>query len=79
MLKTFFDIFGFWGALIAALLSFLLFIFWIAGLAGITLPVDGGKPKFNIWEVLIAILVPPYPIYWVIRDIIEQHRFMKRT
>ncbi|MBO6793381.1 MAG: hypothetical protein JJ895_05690 [Balneolaceae bacterium] len=79
MLRTFYEILGFFGALILSLTIFILFIFWIAGLAGITLPVDGGKPKFNRWQVAIAVLIPIYPIYWLIRDIIEQHIFMKKN
>ncbi len=79
MLKSFYELFGFFGALILSLVLFGFFIFWLAGLAGITLPVDGGKPKFNKWEVLIAIFIPIYPIYWLLRDIIEQHMFMKKS
>ena len=79
MLKSFYELFGFFGALILSLALFLFFIFWLAGLAGITLPVDGGKAKFNKWEVFVAILIPIYPIYWLFRDIIEQHLFMKKN
>jgi hypothetical protein len=79
MLKSFYELFGFFGALLLSLALFIFFIFWLAGLAGITLPVDGGKPKFNKWEVLVAVFIPIYPIYWLIRDIIEQHAFMKKN
>lgn len=79
MLKSFYELFGFFGALILSLALFILFIFWLAGIAGITLPVDGGKPKFNKWEVIVAIFIPVYPIYWLVKDIIEQHLFMKRN
>lgn len=79
MLATFYDLFGFFGALFLSLALFTLFIFWAAGVAGITLPVDGGKPKYNNWEVVLAILFPPYPIYWIVRDIIEQHMFMRKN
>lgn len=79
MLKSFYELFGFIGALLLSLALFLFFILWLAGLAGITLPVDGGKPKFNKWEVLVAIFIPIYPIYWLFRDIIEQHMFMKKN
>lgn len=78
MLKTFYENLGLFGALILSLALFLFFIIWIAGLAGITLPVDGGKPKYNKWEVLIAVLIPLYPIYWLLKDIIIEYRFMKR-
>ena len=79
MLKTFYELFGFFGALLLSLVLFIFFIFWLAGLAGITLPVDGGKPKFNKWEVLVGVFIPIYPIYWLLRDIIEQHAFMKKS
>ena len=79
MLKSFFELFGFLGALILSLALFLLFILWLAGLAGITLPVDGGKAKSNKLQMLVAILVPIYPIYWLFRDILEQYFFMKNN
>jgi hypothetical protein len=79
MLKTFYELFGFFGALSISLALFFFFIFWLAGLAGITLPVDGGKPKFNKWQVMVSIFIPLYPIYWLIRNIIEQHRFMRKN
>ena len=77
MLKSFFDLFGFLGALLLSLALFLFCILWLAGLAGITLPVDGGKHKYNKYKVLVAIILPVYPIYWLIRNIFEQHIFMK--
>jgi hypothetical protein len=79
MLKTFYELFGFFGALSISLALFFFFIFWLAGLAGITLPVDGGKPKFNKWQVMVSIFIPLYPIYWLIRNITEQHRFMRKN
>lgn len=79
MLKSFYELFGFMGALLLSLAIFLLFIFWAAGLAGITLPVDGGKPKYNRWEVILAILIPVYPIYWILKDIIMQYIFMRKN
>ena len=79
MLKTFYELFGFFGALSISLALFFFFIFWLAGLAGITLPVDGGKPKFNKWLVMVSIFIPLYPIYWLIWNITEQHRFMRKN
>lgn len=79
MLKTFYELFGFFGALSISLALFFFFIFWLAGLAGITLPVDGGKPKFNKWEVIVSIFIPLYPIYWLFRNIVEQHIFMRKS
>ncbi|HCD53297.1 MAG TPA: hypothetical protein DEQ34_12675 [Balneolaceae bacterium] len=79
MLKTFFDSLGFFGSLSLSLFIFTLGVFWIAGIAGITLPVDGGKRKYNTWQVAIAVLIPIYPIVWMISDIIAQYRFMKNN
>ena len=79
MLKSFYEYLGFFGSLLLSLALFIFFIFWIAGLAGITLPVDGGKPKYNKWEVLTAVLIPVYPIYWVIKDMVDQYRFMRKS
>jgi len=78
MLKTFYELFGFFGALSISLALFFFFIFWLAGLAGITLPVDGGKPKFNKWQVLLSIFIPLYPLYCLIRKIPEQHSFLSK-
>ncbi len=79
MLKTFYENIGFLGSLGLSLFLFLFIVFWISGIAGITLPVDGGKAKYNKWQVLIAVLVPIYPVIWLINDIIVQHRFMKKN
>lgn len=78
MLKSFYEYIGFFGSLFLSVFLFLFFIFWIAGLAGITLPVDGGKKKYNSWQVLCAVLIPIYPVIWIITDIIIQHRVMKK-
>ncbi len=79
MLKSFYEHIGFFGSLFLSLFLFIFFIFWIAGVAGITLPVDGGKAKYNKWQVLLAVLIPIYPVIWIISDIIVQHRFMKKN
>ncbi|MDR9416693.1 MAG: hypothetical protein RI564_10440 [Gracilimonas sp.] len=76
MLQSFYDNLGFFGALSTALLLFFFFIFWIAGIAGITLPYDGGRKKGNNWQILLAVLFPPYPIVWLIYDMYLQHRYM---
>jgi hypothetical protein len=79
MLKSLYDILGFFGALFLSLGLFILFIFWVAGIAGITLPVDGGKPNNKKWQIVLAVFIPIYPIAWLIKDIIVQHRFMKKN
>ncbi|HBQ59503.1 MAG TPA: hypothetical protein DD671_07710 [Balneolaceae bacterium] len=76
MLQSFYENLGFFGALFTALLLFFLFIFWMAGIAGITLPYDGGRKKGNNWQIIVAVLFPPYPILWLLLDIFMQHRHM---
>ena len=78
MLKYFYNQLGFFGALGVSFLLFLLFVFWIAGIAGISLPYDGGSKKKNTWEILLAVLIPVYPIGWLVVDIINQRRLMRK-
>lgn len=77
MLQSFYENFGFFGALALAIAMFLFFILWIAGIAGITLPYDGGRKKGHNWQIILAILVPIYPVVWLIVDIYLQRNYMK--
>jgi hypothetical protein len=79
MLQTFYDNFGFMGALGISGLMFILFIFWMAGLAGITYPEDGGRLKENRTQIIIAVLVPIYPIVWLWAEMYRQYRFLNTT
>lgn len=76
MLETLYNYFGFAGSLIVAFFSFIFLIFWIAGVAGITL----GKrnPVRQMIFVFIAVLIPPYPVAWLIADMINQKRELRR-
>ncbi|SMO37202.1 hypothetical protein [Gracilimonas mengyeensis] len=76
MLQSFFENFGFFGALALAFVLFIFLILWIAGIAGIALPYDGGQKKGNDWQVLIAVVFPPYPVIWLIYDMYQQYRSM---
>ncbi|MEP1150412.1 MAG: hypothetical protein JXR20_07450 [Balneola sp.] len=78
MLKTFYESIGFLGALALALGLFVLFIIWVAGIAGITLPVDGGKPRGSKAEIILAIFVPIYPICWLFYEMYHQRKFIKK-
>ena len=69
MLKTIFENFGFVGSLILSLVIFLFSILWLAGMAGITQPKDGGKVRYKSWMVWLAVVVPVFPIAWIIRQI----------
>jgi len=78
MLQGFYSEFGFLGALVISGLGFILFIFWVAGIAGIALPEDGGQIRDNRWQIVCAVLIPPYPIIWLIRDMYLQHKYMNK-
>jgi len=70
MLETFYNTFGFIGALTVSFVLFLFFIFWLAGLAGISLKKESNRKKTI--RLIIAILVPPYPFFWMIWDMTTQ-------
>ena len=77
MLKTIFESFGFAGSLLLSLLIFLFLILWLAGIAGITQPKDGGKVRYKSWMVWLAVLFPLYPIAWIINQIWNHFSIMK--
>ncbi|MEX1062046.1 MAG: hypothetical protein WEC12_00470 [Balneolaceae bacterium] len=76
MLETFYNNFGFAGALISSFVLFIFFIFWIAGLAGICLKNESELKK--ILRMTIAVLVPLYPFIWMIWEMIVQKRDVQR-
>lgn len=76
MLETLYNYFGFAGSLVVAFFVFLFFIFWIAGVAGIS---SGQRPlKRQIIFFSLAILVPPYPVMWLIADMIKEKKKLRR-
>lgn len=75
MLQSFYNHFGFFGALAITMGFFILLIFWVAAIAGINeLPESANKK----WKLLAAVLIPPYPILWIITDMVQQHRRMNK-
>ena len=76
MLETLYNYFGFAGSLVVAFLSFMFLVFWIAGVAGITL--GKRKPSRQILFILMAVLIPPYPVLWLIADMVKQKRELRR-
>jgi hypothetical protein len=75
MLQWFYGEFGFFGSIFISLLLFIGFIFWFAGLAGIA-----GLPENNATKnlkMVVAVLIPVFPIAWLIYDMRRQHRIMK--
>src|SRR5690625_4421405 len=75
MLETFYNTFGFIGSLAVAYLAFFFFLFWIAGLSGICRMRDSERAKQI--RIVIAVLVPPYPFFWMIREMISQKKDMR--
>lgn len=74
MLQTFYNNFGFLGSISVAFFIFLSFIFWMAGIAGISqLPESKGK---NL-KLVGSVLFPPYPIIWIFVDMYRQSQLMK--
>lgn len=79
MLQSFYENFGFFGALALAIFLFIFIIFWIAGIAGIALPYDGGKKKGSNIQIVLAVLLPPYPVIWLLIDIYNQRKQLKKV
>ncbi len=76
MLETFYNNFGFVGSLIVALLIFFFFIFWMAGVAGLCQENSGKKE--SIIRLALAVLIPIYPVIWIISDMIAQKKQLRR-
>jgi len=79
MLQSFYENFGFFGALALAIFLFIFIIFWVAGIAGITLPYDGGQKKGSNAQVILAVLFPPYPVIWLLVDMYRQRKLLKKA
>lgn len=70
MLETFYNTLGFAGALLVSFLFFVFCIFWMAGLAGISGIRESNKRK--TLRLIVAVLIPPYPFFWMIWEMIAQ-------
>lgn len=74
MIEVLYSSVGFFLSLVIMFVGFGVFVFWIAGLAGLSsLPESDNK---NI-KLIIGILFPPYPFCWLIYDIYNQYILMK--
>ncbi|MFU8811356.1 MAG: hypothetical protein ACNA78_00230 [Balneolaceae bacterium] len=76
MLETLYNNVGFVGSLVLSLGFFLFFIFWMSGVAGLCL--DSKNDKISNAKLALAILVPIYPVAWIIVDMIRQKRELRR-
>lgn len=76
MLESLYNIFGFAGSLVVAFIIFIFFVFWMAGVAGICL---AERPFHRqIVFLTLAILVPIYPVLWLIMDMWSQRKQLRR-
>lgn len=76
MLETVYNNFGFVGSLVISLFIFFFFIFWMAGVAGIC---DEHKGKrTTLIHLFLAVLIPVYPVVWLILQMISQKKQLKR-
>lgn len=75
MIQWFYTELGFAGTILVALFIFVMFILWLAGIAGIS-----GLPESNrsrTTKLFLGVLLPPFPIGWILWDIRRQHRIIK--
>lgn len=73
MIESFYNTFGFLGALSISVASFLLFLFWVSGVAGIAIMPDD---RYKNWKLLAAVIIPLYPVIWLCIDMFQQHSEM---
>lgn len=76
MLESFYNTFGFIGSLLVSITIFSLAVLWITGLAGMC-GEDFQHPKKNL-IIFIAVIFPPLPLFWMIKEIIRQHRLLNQ-
>jgi len=73
MLENLYQTFGIFGSLVVALIIFLLIIFWVAGIAGLT---DRSQRAIKTWQIVLSVLFPPFPVIWLIYDMVRQYKAM---
>jgi len=76
MLETVHNMFGFTGSLLVSFFVFMFFVFWMAGVAGICQ--GDRKQSRQIIFFSLAILVPIYPVVWLIADMIRQKKQLRK-
>jgi len=55
---------------------FFFFVFWMAGVAGICKNLEAGKS--TTLKLFLAVIIPFYPVVWIIIDMVEQKRELRR-
>ncbi|HEX6982283.1 MAG TPA: hypothetical protein VF181_05945 [Balneolaceae bacterium] len=76
MLETIYNNFGFLGSITISFLIFLSFIFWMAGIAGISQLNGSNQKKIRLF---FSVIFPPYPIIWLLLDMYRQSQLMKEN
>ncbi|MFH5832414.1 hypothetical protein ACG2F4_08370 [Halalkalibaculum sp. DA3122] len=76
MLQTFYNNFGFLGSLGIAFGGFLFIIFWVSGIAGIC---DSETTRFKTAKMILSVVFPPYPFFWILFDMYAQRQQMKES
>lgn len=74
MLKYFYAQFGLVGSVSFFLALFVLFIFWLAGISGL---IEQNNNKDSLAKLVIAVLIPVYPIAWMLYEMLRQRRSLK--
>lgn len=73
MLENLYQTFGIFGSLVVSLIIFLFIILWVAGIAGLT---DRYKRNIKAWQIVLCVVLPPFPVAWLVYDMIRQYRAM---
>jgi hypothetical protein len=73
MLQTFYNNFGFIGSISVAFFIFLSFVFWMAGIAGISQLPESRHKNLKLFS---SVIFPPYPIIWIFVDMYRQSQLM---
>ena len=76
MLETTYNYFGFVGSLLFSLSIFFFFVFWMAGVAGICKNLEAGKS--STLKLFLAVIIPFYPVIWIMMDMAAQKRELRR-
>ncbi|TVQ65673.1 MAG: hypothetical protein EA360_08745 [Balneolaceae bacterium] len=75
MLESLYSYFGFTASLVVSLFIFLFFVFWMAGVAGIC---SRKRPVHRqALFISLAVFIPPYPVVWLISEMIKQKRELR--
>lgn len=76
MLESLYNYFGFTASLLVSLAVFLFFVFWMAGVAGICS--KNRTPSRQALFISLAIFLPPYPVLWLLSEMVKQKRELRR-